>query len=209
MRFLFIGPPVSSSLPPPGRLPFQSWLQVIVLSHFHVTVLLQGTFTPFTTRPCWAHTKCRRIRLGSSPIHSTDVRSRRYEACSPIAFAEWNPMCFWMRNRPCADATREAPSRSVSSDETGLWLLHLGSRHSRKQQWLPGGRTESWAFAARNGNLLRRAGLAIFHSYRHFVHPIGRPPHSTIPEKGFAHRTKAPRRVDSRRKAPTQRHASS
>jgi hypothetical protein len=20
-----------------------------------VTVLLQGTFTPFTTRPCWAH----------------------------------------------------------------------------------------------------------------------------------------------------------
>jgi hypothetical protein len=56
MRFLFIGPPVSSSLPPAGRLPFQRWLQVVVLSHFHVRFLLQGTCTPFTTRPCWAHT---------------------------------------------------------------------------------------------------------------------------------------------------------
>ncbi len=62
MRFLFVGPPVSSSLPPASRLPFQRWLRVVVLSHFHVTVLLQGTFTPFTTRPCWAHTK-RRMRL--------------------------------------------------------------------------------------------------------------------------------------------------
>ena len=56
MRFLFVGPPVSSSLPPAGWLPFQRWLQVVVLSHFHVTVLPQGTFTPFTTRPCWAYT---------------------------------------------------------------------------------------------------------------------------------------------------------
>ena len=34
MRFLFIGPPVSSSLPPPGWLPFRGWLQVIV--HLHI-----------------------------------------------------------------------------------------------------------------------------------------------------------------------------
>jgi hypothetical protein len=66
MRFLFIGPPVSSSLPPASRLPFQRWLQVVVLSHFHVTVLLQGTFTPFTTRPCWAHT--RKSRLPRVPL---------------------------------------------------------------------------------------------------------------------------------------------
>ena len=31
MRFLFIGPPVSSSLPSPDRLPCRSWLQVVVL----------------------------------------------------------------------------------------------------------------------------------------------------------------------------------
>jgi hypothetical protein len=67
MRFLFIGPPVSSSLPPAGRLLFQRWLRVVVLSHFHVTVLLQGTFTPFTTRPCWAHTSNRRVFVASAP----------------------------------------------------------------------------------------------------------------------------------------------
>ena len=35
MRFLFVGPPVSSSLPPPVRLPSRSWLQVVVISCFH------------------------------------------------------------------------------------------------------------------------------------------------------------------------------
>jgi hypothetical protein len=55
MRFLFIGLSVSPSLPPPGRSPFRSWLQVVV-SSFSCSVLLQGTFTPFATRPCWAHT---------------------------------------------------------------------------------------------------------------------------------------------------------
>jgi hypothetical protein len=35
MRFLSIGPPISPSLPPPGRLPFRSWLQVVVASCFH------------------------------------------------------------------------------------------------------------------------------------------------------------------------------
>ena len=56
--FLFIGLPVSPSLPPPGRSPFRSWLQVVVSSClFSCSVLLQGTFTPFATRPCWAHTR--------------------------------------------------------------------------------------------------------------------------------------------------------
>ena len=35
MRFLFIGPPVSPSLPPPSRLPFRSWHRVVVVSRFH------------------------------------------------------------------------------------------------------------------------------------------------------------------------------
>ena len=76
IRFLFIGPPVSSSLPPPGWLPFRSWLQVVVISHFHVSVLLQGTCTPFTTRPCWAHTKCRKILALTRQIFSTNVGKR-------------------------------------------------------------------------------------------------------------------------------------
>ena len=33
MRFLFISSPVSSSLPPHGRLPFRSWLRVVVFFH--------------------------------------------------------------------------------------------------------------------------------------------------------------------------------
>ena len=35
MRFLFIGPPVSASLPPAARLPLRRWLHVVVLSCFH------------------------------------------------------------------------------------------------------------------------------------------------------------------------------
>jgi hypothetical protein len=31
MRFLFIGPPLSSSLPPSGKLPFRTWLRVVVM----------------------------------------------------------------------------------------------------------------------------------------------------------------------------------
>jgi hypothetical protein len=57
MWFLFIGSQVSSSLPPPGRLPSRSWPQLVIsFSCFHVSVLSQGTLTPFATRPCWAHT---------------------------------------------------------------------------------------------------------------------------------------------------------
>ncbi len=41
---------------PPERLPSRSWLQIVIFSCFHVSVFSQGTLTPFTTRPCWAHT---------------------------------------------------------------------------------------------------------------------------------------------------------
>src|SRR5512137_596631 len=41
MRFLSVSPPVSASLPPPGRLPCRSWLHVVVLSRFHVRFLPQ------------------------------------------------------------------------------------------------------------------------------------------------------------------------
>jgi hypothetical protein len=55
MRFLSIGSQVSPSLPSHGRSPFRSWLQMVV-SSFSCLVFLQGTCTPFTSRPCWAHT---------------------------------------------------------------------------------------------------------------------------------------------------------
>ena len=56
MRFLFIGSQVSPSLPSHGWSPFRSWLQMVV-SSFSCLVFLQGTCTPFTSRPCWAHTR--------------------------------------------------------------------------------------------------------------------------------------------------------
>ena len=59
MRFLSIGSRVSPSLPSPSRSPFPSWLQMVV-SSFSCLVFLQGTCTPFTSRPCWAHTRGRR-----------------------------------------------------------------------------------------------------------------------------------------------------
>ena len=56
MRFLFISSQVSPSLPSHGWSPFRSWLQMVV-SSFSCLVFLQGTCTPFTSRPCWAHTR--------------------------------------------------------------------------------------------------------------------------------------------------------
>jgi hypothetical protein len=82
----------------------------------------------------------------------------------------------WMCNRPCADATREATSWTLPSNETRLWLLYLGGRHSRKQQWLARGHAASGTFAARVGNSGRRDRLAIFHSDRHGVYSVGRQP---------------------------------
>ena len=58
MRFLSIGSQVSPSLPSHGRSPFRSWLQMVV-SSFSCLVFLQGTCTPFASRPCWAHTRRR------------------------------------------------------------------------------------------------------------------------------------------------------
>jgi len=49
MRFLFVGPSVSSSLPPPGRLPCRSWLRVVVLSRLHVWSSYRG-LTPHLQR---------------------------------------------------------------------------------------------------------------------------------------------------------------
>jgi hypothetical protein len=75
MRFLFIGSQVSPSLPSPGRLPFLSWLQMVV-SSFSCLVFLQGTFTPFTSRPCWAHTNhcSARAGAGHSGFHGAQLR---------------------------------------------------------------------------------------------------------------------------------------
>jgi hypothetical protein len=55
-RFLSIGLQLSPSLSPHGRSPFHSWLQIVV-SSFSCLVFLQGTFTPFTSCPYWAHTR--------------------------------------------------------------------------------------------------------------------------------------------------------
>lgn len=40
----------------PGSVASPSWLQMVV-SSFHVLVFPQGTRTPFTTCPCWAHAR--------------------------------------------------------------------------------------------------------------------------------------------------------
>ena len=67
MRFLSIGSQVSPSLPSP------SWLQMVV-SSFSCLVFLQGTCTPFTSRPRSSHTKrctqsrfrCRSFGIGEN-----------------------------------------------------------------------------------------------------------------------------------------------
>ena len=66
MRFLSIGPPVSPSLPPPGRLPFRSWLQVVVGSCFHDRSSYRG-LTPHLQR---AH-------AGRTQQHAADGAARR------------------------------------------------------------------------------------------------------------------------------------
>jgi hypothetical protein len=73
MRFLSIGSQVSPSLPSPGRSPFPSWPQMVV-SSFSCLVFLQGTCTPFTSRPCWAHTR-RAIQPLPAPLSAEFLRS--------------------------------------------------------------------------------------------------------------------------------------
>jgi hypothetical protein len=70
MRFLSIGSQVSPSLPSPSRSPFPSWLQMVV-SSFSCLAFLQATCTPFTSRPCWAHT--RSPERAAAPLRSSRV----------------------------------------------------------------------------------------------------------------------------------------
>ena len=69
MRFLFISTQISSSLPSHGQLPFRSWLQIVVFYVLSYLVFLQGTCTPFTTRPCWAHTSRDTATPISRPVY--------------------------------------------------------------------------------------------------------------------------------------------
>jgi hypothetical protein len=50
MRFLSVGPPVSHSLPPHGRLPFRSWLLVVV-SHASMSGSPTGDLHPIYNTP--------------------------------------------------------------------------------------------------------------------------------------------------------------
>ena len=50
MRFLSVGPPVSHSLPPHGRLPFRSWLLVVV-SHISMSGSPAGDLHPICNTP--------------------------------------------------------------------------------------------------------------------------------------------------------------
>ena len=68
MRFLFIGSQVSPSLPSRGAVALPRSASDSSIFHFHVLVFLQGTCTPFTSCPCWAHTSRRWRRRGSRLI---------------------------------------------------------------------------------------------------------------------------------------------
>ena len=50
-RFLFVGPPVSSSLPATAWLPSRCWLRVVVVSRFHVLVPPTGDLHPIYIAP--------------------------------------------------------------------------------------------------------------------------------------------------------------
>ena len=50
MGFLFIGSPFSPSLPPPARLPSQSWLQMVIV-HVSMFGFLTGDFHPICNAP--------------------------------------------------------------------------------------------------------------------------------------------------------------
>lgn len=51
MRFLFIGSQVSPSLPSYGRLPFRSWLQIVVCYDLSYLVFPTGDLHPFYNMP--------------------------------------------------------------------------------------------------------------------------------------------------------------
>ena len=68
MRFLFISSRVSPSLPSHGRLPFRSWLQMVVFSFFHVWFYYRG-LTPHLQRAHAGHTQCERGNPGFAGLH--------------------------------------------------------------------------------------------------------------------------------------------
>ena len=65
IRFLFIGSSVSSSLPSHGRLPFRSWLRVVVFSCFHVWFFYRG-LAPHLQRAHAGHIQLRPLNASKS-----------------------------------------------------------------------------------------------------------------------------------------------
>lgn len=83
MRFLFIGSPLSHSLPSHGRLPSQSWLLVVISIMFSCFGSLTGDFHPICNAPMLgAHKALQSNRSGRSRL----VRDPRLS--SPRAVAE-------------------------------------------------------------------------------------------------------------------------
>ena len=68
MRFLFISSQVSPSLPPPGRLPFRSWLQVVVITCFHAWFSHRG-LAPHLQRAHAGRTPISGVNHSSAPFH--------------------------------------------------------------------------------------------------------------------------------------------
>ena len=67
MRFLSISSQVSPSLPPPGRLPSQSWLQVVVVALLYVAWFSNRGLSPHLQRAHAGRTQARRDNLGNPP----------------------------------------------------------------------------------------------------------------------------------------------
>jgi hypothetical protein len=70
MRFLFIGSPLSHSLPSPGRLPSRSWPLVVISLMFSCLGFLTGDFHPICNAPMLgAHPSVERIGFADrSPL---------------------------------------------------------------------------------------------------------------------------------------------
>ena len=80
------------SAPSPGRSPFPRWPQMVV-SSFSCLVFLQGTCTPFTSCPYWAHARGRSKPLIAVFSEINVPRSRSG------GLKRW-------QNNPCGDTAR-------------------------------------------------------------------------------------------------------